>query len=168
MVEGKRTEAGKHKSCLSIYVFDIYSTRTAANRNHRFQGIDFRKVDFVDGLGSAIGLGAGGIAEVERVIMKHIESRETFNDGRKIVLVLDGLDFMLAATDCEVLGLLDMIGELREVRLLSNYRLVAACTFANRKPPRNSTSILQSLQQLPTCPFLSRPLPLLKYAIRHS
>ena len=112
--------------------FDIYSTRTGANRHLRVQGIDFLNVDFVDGLGSALGLGAGGIADVERAIMKVVESKKTLNEGRDIVLVLDGLDFLLAATGCEVLGLLDMIGELREVCLLSNYSKVAAWTCSSQ------------------------------------
>lgn len=140
-MEGKWTEAGEHIPFLSIYVFDIYVTRTGADRHLRVQGIDFQKVDFVDGLGSALGLGAGGIADVERAIMKVIESKERLNDGRNIVLVLDGLDFLLAATGCEVLGLLDMIGELREVRPLSNYRIVAAC-ICSFQISKNSTSTL--------------------------
>ncbi len=73
----------------------------------------------VDGLNSGLGLNGGGIADVEKVIMKAIGSTDTMNEGRSVTLVLDGLDFLLAATGCEVLGLLDMIGELSEVRLLS-------------------------------------------------
>lgn len=141
MVEGKRKEAGEHIPCLSIYIVDSCSTRTGTNRHLRVQGIDFQKVDFVDGLGSALGMGAGGIADVEQAIMKVIESKETLNDARNIVLVLDGLDFLLAATGCKVLGLLDMIAELREVRLLSNYKIVAACTCSSQISKR-STSIL--------------------------
>lgn len=76
-------------------------------------------MDFVDGLGGGLGLSTGGIADVEKSIMKVIESKKILNDGCNIVLVLDGLDFLLAATGCEVLRLLDVVGELREVRLLS-------------------------------------------------
>ena len=141
MVEGKWTEAGEHIPCLGIYAVGIYSTRTGANRHLRVQGIDFQKVDFVDGVVSALGLGAGGIADVEQAIMKVIESKESLHDGRNIVLVLDGLDFLLAASGCDVLGLLDMIGELREVRLFSNYRIVVACTCSSQIS-ENSTSIL--------------------------
>ena len=79
----------------------------------------------LDGLRSGLGLNAGGIADVEKEIMKAIGSKETLNNGGNVILVLDGLDFLLAATECEVLGVLDMIGELREVYVLSEYWLNA-------------------------------------------
>lgn len=79
----------------------------------------------LDGLSSGLGLNAGGIADVEKEIMKAIGSKETLNNGGNVILVLDGLDFLLAATECEVLGVLDMIGELREVYVLSEYWLNA-------------------------------------------
>ena len=76
----------------------------------------------VDGLSGGLGLGAGGIADVEKAITSAIEScKETFNGGGNVMLVLDGLDFLLAATGCKVLEMLDMIGELREVRRLQLY-----------------------------------------------
>ena len=68
----------------------------------------------------------GGIAEVKEAVMKAIGSRETLKEEGNVILVLDGLDFLLAATECELLGVLDMLGELREVRFL--LRILAACT----------------------------------------
>ena len=68
----------------------------------------------------------GGIAEVEEAVMKAIGSRGTLKEEGNVILVLDGLDFLLAATECEALGVLNMLGELREVRLL--LRIFAACT----------------------------------------
>ena len=68
----------------------------------------------------------GGIAEVEEAVMKAIGSRGTLKEEGNVILVLDGLDFLLAATECEVLGVLNMLGELREVRLLLG--ILAACT----------------------------------------
>ena len=68
----------------------------------------------------------GGIAEVEKAVMKAIGSKETRKEEGNVILVLDGLDFLLAATECEVLGVLDMLGEFREVRLL--LRVLVACT----------------------------------------
>ena len=82
-------------------------------------------MNLVDGLSSGLGLGNGGIVDVEQAIMNAIGSKETRNDGGKIILVLDGVDFLIAATGCEVLEVLDMIGELREVRISSNYSLHA-------------------------------------------
>lgn len=83
-------------------------------------GVDFQKVNVVDGLSMGLGLGTGGIADVEKAIMEAIRSKQTVTGRGNIVLVLDGLDFFLAATGSEVLEVLDMVGELREVRLFSN------------------------------------------------
>ena len=69
----------------------------------------------MDGLISGLGLGAGGLDDVEKAILEAIGSKESTDGGGNVVLVLDGLDFLLAATGCEVLGVLDMVGELREV-----------------------------------------------------
>lgn len=69
----------------------------------------------VDGLSSGLGLGGGGIVDVETTILKAIESAKEAVKGR-VLLVLDGLDFLLAATGCGVLEELALLGELREVR----------------------------------------------------
>ena len=53
--------------------------------------------------------------DVEKAILEAIGSKGGTDGGGKVVLVLDGLDFLLAATGCEVLRVLDMVGELREV-----------------------------------------------------
>ena len=90
----------------------------------------------VDGLSSGLGLGAGGIAEMEKAIMNAINSKETMDGEGQVLLMLDGLDFLLAATDFEVLGVLDMIGELREVRFLSAYRLHALAQRRRRHTAR--------------------------------
>ena len=120
MVERERTEAGEHKLCLSIYLVDKCTKWNGADRPLRFQGIDFQHVHLVDGLSSGLGLGAGGILNVEKTIASAIGScNEALGDGGSVILVLDGLDFLLAATGCEMLQLLNMIRELREVRLPS-------------------------------------------------
>ena len=90
----------------------------------------------VDGLSSGLGLGAGGIAEMEKAIMNAIKSKEIMDGEGQVLLMLDGLDFLLAATDFEVLGVLDMIGELREVRFLSAYRLHARAQRRRRQTAR--------------------------------
>lgn len=78
-------------------------------------GIDFQNVHLVDGSSSGLGLGAGGIPDVEKTIASAIGTcKEISGDGGNVILVLDGLDFLLAATGCEVLELLDMIGEFGE------------------------------------------------------
>ncbi len=95
-------------------------------------------MNLVDGLSSGLGLGNGGIADVEQAIMNAIGRKETRNDGGNTILVLDGLDFLIAATGCEVLEVLDMIGELREVQIFSNYSLHALAQQRCQK--KNSTS----------------------------
>ena len=72
----------------------------------------------LDGLSTGLGMDVGGTAEVEKAVIKAIGSKETRKEEGNVILVLDGLDFLLAATECGVLGVLDMLGELREVRLL--------------------------------------------------
>ena len=111
----------------------------------------------VDGLGSGLGLGSGGIADVEKAIIKAIGSKETRNDGGNVILVLDGLDFLLAATGCEVLYVLDMIGELREVRILPNYWLHALaqrrCRIQHVYATIIATAADLPLSQSPTTPL---------------
>ena len=75
----------------------------------------------LDGLGSGLGLSGGGIDDVERAIKNAIVTKENSQDRSKVMLVLDGLDFLVAATGCEVQRVLDMIGELREVCVGSKY-----------------------------------------------
>ena len=60
---------------------------------------------------------------MEKAILEAIGSKESTDGGGNVVLVLDGLDFLLAATGCEVLGVLDMVGELREVGMFSSVPL---------------------------------------------
>lgn len=69
----------------------------------------------VDGLSSGLGIGLGpsGLAVVEAKILEAVAGAKSA--GRGVVLVLDGLDFLMAATGCGVLGVTDMVGELREV-----------------------------------------------------
>lgn len=75
------------------------------------------QVTFIDGLGTGIGLGEDGIEGLERELLARIKkAKGTDVDGSKVVLVMDGLDFVLAAAEgAGVQGMLDMVGELREV-----------------------------------------------------
>lgn len=65
---------------------------------------------------SGLGLGADGIAHVEAEIIKIVAAtNEATEDGARVLLVLDGLDFLLAATGCAALQILEVVGALREV-----------------------------------------------------
>lgn len=74
---------------------------------------------FIDGLGTGIGLGEDGIEGLERELLAGIKkAKGPDGDGSKVVLMMDGLDFVLAAAEgVGVQGILDMVGEVREVRL---------------------------------------------------
>lgn len=101
-------------------LFGAHGESIGADDCLHIQGMDLGKLQLVDGLSSGLGLNAGGIADVEKAIMRAIGRVESLNDRTSVILVLDGLEFLLAATECEVLGMLEMIGELREVHISSN------------------------------------------------
>ncbi|KAL8982410.1 MAG: hypothetical protein Q9205_003070 [Flavoplaca limonia] len=69
-------------------------------------------MNFIDALLSGIGLKGRGIGEVEELILKAIDEANAINT--RVLLVLDGIDFLLAATDTTVDDLLDCVLELRE------------------------------------------------------
>ncbi|KAL8854908.1 MAG: hypothetical protein Q9221_000415 [Calogaya cf. arnoldii] len=70
---------------------------------------------FIDALQSGLGLherGIGEVGEVEEVVLKAItEAKAT---STRVLLVLDGIDFLLAATEITVDDLLDCVLEFRE------------------------------------------------------
>lgn len=80
------------------------------------QGLSFGKsgkVTFIDALESGLGLHQGGIEEVEHLLLEAIDEAKTFST--RVLLILDGIDFLLAATQVCVAAVLDTIWELREV-----------------------------------------------------
>ena len=115
----------------------------------------------IDGLSSALGLGAGGIADVEKAIKEAIESQEILNDKRNVILVLDGLDFLLAATGFEVPCVLEMIGELRAVRLLSDYSFHVYAQRRCEEPTRLFHDHCHNCRpaSLSIAPYASRDIP---------
>ena len=73
-------------------------------------------MNIVDALSNGLGLQASGITDVEESIieaMKNTQGAETAEE--KVLLVLDGLDFLLAATAFPVQDVIDMVTNLREV-----------------------------------------------------
>ncbi|KAL8772011.1 MAG: hypothetical protein Q9209_002676 [Squamulea sp. 1 TL-2023] len=68
-------------------------------------------INFIDALQSGLGL-QEGMGEVERSLLKAIH--EAKFKSTTIILVLDGIDFLLAATEVTVDDVLDSIWELRE------------------------------------------------------
>ena len=111
----------------------------------------------MDGLSSGLGLNSAGISNVRKAIVEAIGSKGERNDEDSIMLVLDGLDFLLAATGCEVLGLLDMIGELREVRIIPAFWLLSRAERATEKQQVHSL-VIATAADLPTSQSHSTPL----------
>ncbi|KAL8685572.1 MAG: hypothetical protein Q9224_005766, partial [Gallowayella concinna] len=70
------------------------------------------RITFIDALQSGLGLQDGGIGEVEGLLLKAIDEAKA--TSTRIFLVLDGVDFLLAATEAGVDAVLDTIWELRE------------------------------------------------------
>ncbi|KAL8661354.1 MAG: hypothetical protein Q9202_005656 [Teloschistes flavicans] len=77
-----------------------------------FNLLDHGKITFIDALQSGLGLRKNGIREVEDMLLKKIKEIETSNN--KILLVLDGIDLLLSATEARLDEVLGMIWELRE------------------------------------------------------
>ena len=73
------------------------------------------RVVLVDGLQTGLGLCAEGVMEaVEKEVLDAVASAK--GKAERVLLVLDGLDFLLAATESRVEEMLDMVLELREVK----------------------------------------------------
>ncbi|KAL9599963.1 MAG: hypothetical protein Q9179_003380 [Wetmoreana sp. 5 TL-2023] len=70
------------------------------------------KITFIDALKSGLGLHSSGIDEAEKALLKNIEAAKVA--GSRVLLVLDGIDFLLAAAEAMVDELLDFIWELKE------------------------------------------------------
>ncbi len=79
-------------------------------------GINFQRVCIVDALSNGLGFGPDSVDKTEETIFKAINDTTAAGKGEgEILLVLDGLDFLLAASGCPAVQILEMIGELREV-----------------------------------------------------
>lgn len=84
-------------------------------------GFDLTKpssVIFLDGLATGLGLNDGGIEQVEKEIMD--ATTKFKEDGCKVIVILDSIDLLLAATETSVGEILDCVGELREVPFTSS------------------------------------------------
>lgn len=83
-------------------------------------GVDFSrggKLSFLDGLGANFGR---GVREVEREILNGVQRLKQY-EGQRVLVILDGVDFLAAAMGAEVTEVMDMVTEIREVRFLSPF-----------------------------------------------
>lgn len=81
-------------------------------------GVDFSrsgKLSFLDGLGVKFGK---GVRDVEKEIINAVQ-RLKINEKQRVLVILDGVDFLAAAMGAEVTEVMDMVTEIREVRFLS-------------------------------------------------
>ena len=79
-------------------------------------GINSQRVHIIDVVTQDLVLEPDGLSKVEQRILKAVnDAQEASKGGGRVLLVLDGLDFLLAATSCLVLSIMDTIGELQEV-----------------------------------------------------
>lgn len=120
-------------------------------------GIDFQKgnkVTFVDGLGGKLGIPDGGIAVVEKEIMAAIGNAK--EQGCRVLLVLDGLDFLLAATSVGAMEVLDMVSELREVDSLLHDETTSKKLLIFTSPA-SSCGHRYGISRLPTCAGKEHP-----------
>lgn len=77
------------------------------------QGIDFSKgarVTFVDGLGGKFGT---ELKDVEKEILEVVERQKEGAEG-KILVVLDGVDFLVAGLGIQVEEVMDMVQEIKQ------------------------------------------------------
>lgn len=80
-------------------------------------GINFQKIQLVDALSNGLGMSTGGLAEAEKEVLTLVKSAKEPSGGEtRVLLVLDGMDYLIAATACPVPAVIDMVGEFREVR----------------------------------------------------
>ena len=77
-------------------------------------GIDPQRISIIDALSTSLGISPSpDILAVEKTILKAIEEAQK-DYGNKILLVLDSLDFLLAATAVPVIAVIEMVLEVRE------------------------------------------------------
>ena len=99
-----------------------------------------RDLTFIDALQSSLGLQGVAIGDVESTLLKAIDEAKA--TSMRIVLVLDGIDFLLAATEATVEDVLDSISELREVchsSIVSSG--VTVLSLRGRKDPDSNSSM---------------------------
>ncbi|KAL9030343.1 MAG: hypothetical protein Q9196_001518 [Gyalolechia fulgens] len=101
------------------------------------------RTTFVDALQSGLGLQRGGIGELEKLVLNAI--KETTSINTKVLLVLDGIDFLLAATDLRVDEVLSTIWALREVRTSMPYRSI----YLKLYPQNVETTIISVTADFP-------------------
>lgn len=98
----------------------------------------------IDALSSGLGLDADSLAPVEDALCKALSDCKHRAKDRHTLLVLDGLDLLLAATACRVQGILDMIYGLREMtdHIIITSHADGPLLHANNTPLESSHSAL--------------------------
>lgn len=125
MVEGRGKKVGEpcsYSPCRVVMGLAIIWHKKELNAedikaNHT-QGLDLSSetsIQFVDGLASTLN---GQMRDVENEVLRAVDAQMDGREKRALV-ILDGLDFLLAALGADAGEALDMVGEIREVSLVS-------------------------------------------------
>lgn len=95
-------------------------------------GVDFSRSDklsLLDGLGVSLGK---GVRDVEKEILNAVQ-RLKEDEGQRVLVILDGVDFLTAAMGAEVTEVMDMVTEIREVRFLSLFLFMSILSIQDKK-----------------------------------
>ena len=139
-------------------IFSCLMSMTGANGVYVsvcVQGIPLSNFHVVDGLSRGLGLGVnagatgpgggggGGIETVEREILRAVDAARGVEGGGvgngrgRVLLVLDGLDFLIAAMGVTAGEMADLVGEVREVCTLfvfSFLKIMSSLLRASKLP----------------------------------
>lgn len=91
-----------------------------------FQGLDLSQVRFLQALGPVM----AGVQEMEGMIEGAIGSFMSERGGEKVVVIMDGMDFMMATLEVGAGEMLEMVGKIREVGV-STFSLFLRRIFAS-------------------------------------
>ena len=89
------------------------------------QGIDFSKgarVTFIDGLGGKL---RTGLKDVEKEILEAVKRQTEGGEGR-VLVVLDGVDFLVAGIGTQVEEVMDMVQEVKDVCCFWIFHLIVS------------------------------------------
>ena len=142
--DGQSLSENGSKVILISWLRDLSFWKEGAKR----LGIDLTKsssATVIDALETGLGIINGGIEDVEQKVLTSIQGHK--EDGSKIIVIVDGIDLLLAATNVSVGEILDSIGELREHASLVVTLFADAPLLHTRQTPLeiNHVSLVMSL-----------------------
>ncbi|KAL8839056.1 MAG: hypothetical protein Q9170_001892 [Blastenia crenularia] len=86
------------------------------------------RIKFIDALQSGLGLQVDGIKGAEKLVLEAVN--EAKSSSTKVMLILDGIDFLLAAVECRADDILNITWELMEPTLMVSVQHVDSTTVS--------------------------------------